>query len=457
MDFDKRLPVSETGVYVSEGFAVILEKMMELSPQDRYQNGGEYLKAIRNCSKLDHRYILMHRKQMGIQAAALACLGLGILTIFGGVYKLRAEKNSAYYGLVAQAEEVMNLYDYSEAENLLAEAKAVSGTRVEAYEEEVYLLYLSESYEECIALGEQYINTTPFLLSTQEDKEEFGNIFYIVGNAYFETEDYANAGNLFEHALEYNESNGLYYRDYAIALAKLGQTEAAEEQLERGIDLGLAQDSIYMAQGEIAHVQGQYEQAADYLNQTISTTDDMQLKKRAVLLCADVYKTMGNDGIDQEIALLEQYGSQFEGNGSMVMTEYLADAYARKGDADEANAAEYYQKALTLFEEINNSGYVTFQNQQNMAILYEDMGDFDRAEAVLLEMADSYPKRYEVYKRLAFLEADRQQTKDNADRDYTQMQSYYEEAVSRYDSDGQDLEMDMLEQMMQELRDGGWL
>jgi tetratricopeptide (TPR) repeat protein len=92
-----------------------------------------------------------------------------------------------------------------------------------------------------------------------------------------------------------------------------------------------------------------------------------------------------------------------------------------------------------------------------MAILYEDMGEFESAQALLLEMADSYPKRYEVYKRLAFLEADWQQTKDNADRDYTQMQTYYEEAVSRYDSDEQDLEMDMLEQMMQELRDGGWL
>lgn len=455
-DFEKRIPIAGTNTHVSEGFAVILEKMMELSPDARYQNGKEFLKAVRNCHKLDARYKVMHRKETAVQAAALVCLALGILTVFAGLYKMRADRNSAYYQLVHQAQEAMDLYDYEKADGLLQEAKALSQTRVDAYAEEVYALYLSEKYEVCIELGENYINTTPFLLESAEDEELFGNIYFIVGNAYFELADYPNAQNLLEHALEYNAGNGLYYRDYAITLAKLGQIEAAEQQLAKGIELGMAQDSIYMAQGEIAHVKGEYGKASEYLNQTIAGTEDMQMKKRAVLLCANVYKTMGGNAVEQEIALLEQYRSQFEGNGSLVMTEYLAEAYTRKAQSDEASADECYRKALMLFQSIYDSGYVTYQLRQNMAILYENMDNFDEAEAILLQMAEDYPGRYEVYKRLAFLEADRQQMKENIDRDYMQMKAYYETACEKYSGREQDMEMSMLDNMIRELEDGGW-
>lgn len=70
-------------------------------------------------------------------------------------------------------------------------------------------------------------------------------------------------------------------------------------------------------------------------------------------------------------------------------------------------------------------------------------------------MAEQYPERYEILKRLAYLEADVQQMKDNADRDYSQMQIYYEKAKEMYSEKEQDMEMDMLDRMMQELREEG--
>lgn len=456
-DFDKRIPLAEANVVVSEGFAAILNKMMELAPKDRYQNGGEFLRAVRNCHKLDHRYIVMHRKQTGIQLASLACMVVGILLVFSGFYKIRLEKKGAYYGFLQRAVETMNQYDYETAEELLEKAKEISQTRIDAYVEEIYLLYLKENYQECISLGENYINTMPFLAESKEDEEQLGNIYYLVGNAYFEIQDYTNAVKFFEYALEHYTGNGLFYRDYAISLAKMGQIERAEEELETGIAFGLGQDSIYMAQGEIAHVGGQYATAVEYLQQTITTTEDVQMKKRAILLCVDVYRTIGNTVIDEEIALLEQYVSRLEGNGSLVMKEYLADAYTRKAQTDETQAQACYEKALELFLSIYEEGYVTYQLQENIAILYENMRKFDEAEEMLLAMAESYPERYEVYKRLAYLEADRQQTKENADRDYQQMLVYYGQAKEKYSDEKRDMEMDMLDVMMQEIRDGGWL
>ncbi len=456
-DFGRRIPIGQTGVYISEGFAIIIDKMMELSPDMRYQNGREYLKAIQSCYKLDHRYIVMRRKQTAMQIAAAAGLVLGILVTFGGIYKIRMEKNTAYYELIQNVENSMKQYDFEEADRLLEQAKQSDAARVEAYQREVYLLYLCEKYEECIDLGMEYINTVPFVLASESDQELYGDIFYIVGNAYFEIDDFPNAERNFAHALEYNKGNGLYYRDYAVTLAKMGRTEEAEKQLNVGIELGMAQDSIYMAQGEIACVKGQYEEALEYLGQAITGTSDMQMKKKAVLLCVDVYKTIGNEAVDQEIELLEQYRGQFEGNGYLVMTEYLAEAYTRKAQTDEAKASECYQTALGLFQTICDSGYVTFQLQQNMAILYENLDQFEEAEVLLQQMAEAYPERYEVYKRLAYLEADKQQMKDNIDRNYKQMLVFYEKAKGKYPEEEQDMEMDMLDNMMQELKDGGWL
>ena len=72
-------------------------------------------------------------------------------------------------------------------------------------------------------------------------------------------------------------------------------------------------------------------------------------------------------------------------------------------------------------------------------------------------MTKSYPDRYEVYKRLAYLEADRQQMKENNDREYGQMEVYYNKAVELYDESLNDIEMQTLEIMMQEVIEAGWL
>lgn len=218
-----------------------------------------------------------------------------------------------------------------------------------------------------------------------------GNIYYLVGNSYFETEHYSDARRLFGYALEHNAGNELYYRDYAITLAKLGQPEEAERQLEEAIGLGLSDDSLYMAQGEIAHVRGEYDKALECLNKAIVDTSDMQIRRRAIMISVDVCRSIGGDAVDQEIILLERYIDQFTGNGNMVMTEYLAEAYTRKAQLDDEEASQYYKKALELFQSLYDQGYVTYQLQQNMGILYEYMEQFDQAELIFMQLASQYP------------------------------------------------------------------
>ena len=78
---------------------------------------------------------------------------------------------------------------------------------------------------------------------------------------------------------------------------------------------------------------------------------------------------------------------------------------------------------------------------------------------MLLLMKEKYPGDYRADKRLAFLEADRQQQKPNEQRDYDSMAAYYKEAVILYQASGEseDMEMEQLANMMEELKKGGWL
>ena len=272
------------------------------------------------------------------------------------------KQNGAYYELIRRAEDAIGFGNYDDAVEALSEAKIIYDTRVEAY-----------------------LNMIPFDIQSSEDSERYANMYYIMGNASYDTEDYPNARKFLEYALQYYEKNGLYYRDYAITLAKLGQIEEAQEQLDKGIELGITQDSIYMAEGEIAHVKGQYKEAAEYLEQAIILTEDSSMKKRALLLCSDVYRSMGSETADKEVTLLEQNLDQFEGGDRMALEERLAGAYVRMAQADEANANEYYEKALTQFQSVYDSGYITYQLRQNIAILYENM---DMLDVMIQELRD---------------------------------------------------------------------
>ena len=114
---------------------------------------------------------------------------------------------------------------------------------------------------------------------------------------------------------------------------------------------------------------------------------------------------------------------------------------------------------MEIFNSLYAQGYSTRQMAENIAILYQQTGDLAAAEAGLLKMTEDFPNDYRAYKRLAFLEADKQQRKENRERDYGQMKAYYDKAKELYEASGQaaDTEMNMLDSMMEELREGNWL
>lgn len=76
-------------------------------------------------------------------------------------------------------------------------------------------------------------------------------------------------------------------------------------------------------------------------------------------------------------------------------------------------------------------------------------------------MKTKYGEDYNLYKRYAFLEVDKQEQKHNMDRDYEEFYNYYSKAIKLYKERSKngdtDSEMKLLETLYNQIQKGGWL
>ena len=455
-DFDNQLNAKNCGENISEGFATIIDRMISINPSDRYRDGAEYLAAIGNCHKLDHRYVVMHRQELVLRFVSIILFGLGISIGCFGIIRNRTDNATKFYSVIADIEKAIESGDSVYADELILQAKEEYHNAA-VYKEELYLKYLSGSYTDCIEQGENIISTQPFYIETEYDKSQFGDICYLVGNSYYEQNDMIQAKKYFEQAIANDNGNPFYYRDYAISLARNGELDAAYDILSKAEEFGLETDSIELVKGEIASASKNYTEAVDCFAKVLSDSKDEQIIRRSLLLCADAYLATGGAGIKDAITLLENNLSTLNSGSQLVVKGKLADVYVVMAQNEVSTANQYYEKALNIYLDMRRVGYSSYQLMENMGIIYENMRDLENAESVFKEMLEMYPNRYEVYMLLAYLEADKQQEMDVTDREYQTMKSYYDEALKRYDLSIQDTRMSMLEKMMQDIVEGGWL
>lgn len=432
-------------ISVSQGLGTIVKKMMEIDPANRYQNGAALKKAIDNIKELDDVYRRYRAGQRARVALIVTLMGLSAGLLVSGYSVMQRERNNTYNSEVLTAREAIKAESFDEAEAALAFARNLITDRIDAYEAEMQRLYAMGEYEACILYGTENINSPKYVINEESGHNSLGNMFYLLGNAYYETNDYKNAVNSFEQAIRNQPNNSAYYRDLAISLAKEGNIAEAEAALSEAKSLGLGEDSVYMAEGEIAYGKQDYITAVSAFKQVLVLTQSDEIQRRTVFLCADAYRQLDGGYYDEQISFLEFYENAFSGRGAQI-SEMLAEAYAKNGEAE---------KAAQKFRELIEKGYASFKVYENMAILQQELSDLDGAGNTLKTMGDLYPNRYETYKRLAFLEADVQSRKSNSQRSYRQMKEYYDEAIALCNVD--DPEMQVLEKLMNDIKAGGWL
>lgn len=438
--------ILDKNVNISPGFAHIIDKMMQLDPDDRYQNGVELLDALDNIIELDDRFIELKRKRRGHRAITFLMFATSVCLMVSGYFIRRRELDIEYNSVINEIRDNISNGDY-DIDNLLDEAQSILPKRIDTYEAKVESLYKSGNYKECISYGTDAIDSPKYDVITKDDKDSLGNMFYIVGNAYYENEDYSSAIANFQKAIEYNATNPLFYRDISISEAKNGNTEDAITYLNYAVDHGLEEDSIQMAKGEIEFSKSNYDLAIESFERAFELSTDDSVKRRDMVLEINTYKKMGNESVDKAIEFMKNREGEF-GDSSPYLIESMADMYARKGD---------YQNAATYLSKLKNMGDISLRTYSNIAIVYQNMGDMSNARTYLNEMIDTYPNEYESYMRYAMFEADEQSRLPNESRNYSDFAKYYNKAVELYqNAKADDVEMKKLSSMAEQLKSGGW-
>ena len=440
------IPLSKFGRF-SEGIVYIVERSMQHDPMDRFESASALAKTVSNIHKHDKRWAKARSKRIAALVVLPIMFALFALTaVFGGIV-MAQEKEGRYYT------QVYDIENGDDPQSSYSSALAMYWDRIDPYRAMAKRLWNDGDLDACREYIERNIGNIADYKSAPDAQRSFGDIYYILGNCYYYRPgepDYDLARGNFEIAVQFVTDNPVYYRDYAITLARTGNVAEAERMLEIASSLNLEEDSLELLRGEISYIKGEYNSAIVNFDKAISLTSDDYMRYRAYHMLDDIYKKLGKP--DRSVAILSEALSRIPLNRVPEMTERLADAYIKNGD---------FENAIALYEQLSDNAAPQFHIMHSLVILLYNAREFERAEALLERMAYIFPDNYIVPMRQAFLEAYKQSGIENDSRDYTLTEQYYDKAVKLYGETvkqgGSDPEMQQLEAMIKQLKENGWL
>ncbi len=456
---------------VSEGFIYILNRCLQTEPSKRFQSAAVLKKVLANLHKKNKAYRHLVFWQILLQIAFLVLIMAGTGMIMTGRDTLEQEKQDQYSRYITELEKKRienNVYSF---DDFYERATAFYPERIEAYYQKALFLYELRRYEEDI----RYIESSIVSNGEFYNQDEIADIYFVLGNCYFEVEDYESAANQFGTAIYHNDTNPEYYVDRAIALARNGNIENAENALQRAKDRGALDDMVYLANGEILYAEGCFGEAEEELRKCISCTQDDYVKLRAYLRCSQSIAGQHPivDVVDTDVSVLQKARELTESNirllteavndlpteYHMMLLQQMASEYIYAYDTLAED--DYALSALEILKRIDINGWADFITYDNMVNLYHRIGKYDEEAELLSRMDGMYQNNYRIRTKQAMLEYELQRQKSQEERDYNSFVNLYKEAVQMYENaDGSERaepEIAILKQAYRELIDNHWI
>lgn len=403
---------------VNDAFARILMKGLEQDPAKRYQTSEKFKEALGKIASSTKAFRRARLAQDLLILALTAGIGVGaVMTWRGGLMKL--------------------------------DEYAV-GKITESYD-----LYNSGEYEKAAALIDSLSE-----LPLEPSDVRMADAYYIAGSCYLELSELDDAIVNFGTSLMYDSTRAATIRDYGIALARAGRVSEASRCLDQARARGIGDESLLLLEGELAASEGDSEKAIESLGECLAASSSDTVKVRAALRLDTVYSGDNRtpserlDALDAVAKTLPE-----KSIGFAQLCERQAQICVDAAEESGADSEAYIVRAVGLFEKIIGSGFSTLTERLDLAISLQRLGEYDKAGEVLLKTADIY-QSYLVYKRLAFLELDRQLTLPNESRSYKLFGEYYDKCKKMYQEsteNGSDMEMDYLDMSYAEAVKEGWM
>ena len=443
---------------LNDVFADIIMKCLEPDPAKRYQTSKALLLDIQNISQKDKRFkSLLMRQRIEYGGVIVATVIFCVIAIVGYL-RIGKDKQAEYENFVKKETQCISQEDYDTSEIYYEKAISILPDRVDAYYQKAVALISQRRYGDCIDLINSKILSNSSLLKNAEDMD---GVYSILGDAYEETEDYENAAKCYDKAITLSPLNSNYYRNYAIVLARGGKTDTAEEILEKAKANGMDSVGSNYVEGEILFASARYEEAKNLFLDCISKSEDNDVKMRAYLMAAKSMENLDSSAQGKEaiVSLLEQARGILPKEYNIGVLEKLAQVYSELGNMGSDSA--YYEKAISIFEQIENQGMEDYETEYNLSTLYQNIQDYGKAAEILSKLRENYGENYRTYKGMAFLEVAKQSAMPKESRNYGQFGEYYKKAQELYlaqlDNNVNDIEMQRLEELYNQAVENGWL
>lgn len=450
-------PLKKIDENIPDALVFIIEKAMKKDKSERFSSAAEMLYTLENITKLDKRYKHFELRQTIAYIFCIALLTGSIISVIAGSRLMVKENNDKYIDYVSQLNEISKSGNYSGFDEIYNAVVSEYPDRLEPAYFMTMKLYSENNFDEALKyISEDLSDISSIPAQMQSD------INFIAADINYKRKNFSEAAKYYEKAIAYSPEDPDIYRDYAASLARSGDVENAERIMQIAIDHGLADDGVYMVTGEIQFMRGEFSNAVDSLKKCIKSTSNEEVKENAYFLCCQSYNEIAKSGnseaLLENIDLLETALIDLN-DVNEQFREYLAQAYIDWGEI--SSESEYFSKALNILDSITSKSY---DNEMNIAVLYDRLGDTERSIQLLKEMSENpnYANdMYKIYNRLAYCEADIQGKKDVSERDYSEFDVYYNsaaEAYKVYSANGKtDPEMDRLTQLRNEMVELGWL
>lgn len=407
----------------SELLVEVIKKSLHRNPDKRYQTAAQMLNDLNTIKLRDRRYKRLRHIQIMYSTVFMVLIAVGAAIISKGMTVKKEEGFETEYQAIMDDRNEMN-------------------------------------GEELIDSAIELLNNRKYESLSEKKGNERSNLLYLIANEYFENTAYQNATTYYEQAISYDDNNPEYYRDYAIAEARLGNIDEAEAVLDKGIEKGLKDADLYLVQAEIADSKEDTQNALKMFEKVIDYGADEDTLGRAYLLYARAYK--GEDDLTKAFEILEEaYKEVGEIWRIRILREQGAVCvqYIEEHGAD--NSDVWIKRAEQCYETLSNSAKVKFNDYMNLVLVRDMKGDISGAFDVLGMMDKKYPADYRISMRKAFIEIEKQLQKDETTRNFHNAKEYYEEAERLYEkeriSGRSDDEMQYLESVISELHEKGWI
>ncbi len=410
---EKFIPLSRFRLPYSSAFINIVEKAMEERPRKRYRSAADMGKALDFMYKMDSGYRMLNRTGWLIWAL---CGGIFVSGVLSGIYGWQEMGRESYRK------------DYS--------AFYRSAQR---YED-----------QDTLSMGIEILNDGRYRGILEANPEDKAEILYVIGNVYYGMEDYASAEEYYQEAGE-EKGSPVYYRDQALAAARQGKISQAQRIIQKAEEDGLEDKELLLAKQEIAFEQEDMETVRE-LALSLENSGDKEIAAYSCILAAKAYGSLQD--YDSQAAYLEKAYSL--GSDKRCLRE-LGSAYLEAaGKAGLSSEKLYLRRALECYQRLEKSYAVSYRDQMNLAVIWEELGEYAQAQSQLEDLEEKYPEDYQIPMHMAYVLLKQGEKSQEPEKFYQDAAEYYSQARSVYRQAGSpaDEAMEQLEDYMESAEGG---